>query len=83
MVTVLNMVNVLLGAAEAKSHGYLSLQLYYSVNQDPNCRANKRKPMAVIMNMAAGSEDRIHCCLSENKRIQKVLQSTAHGEINL
>jgi len=77
------MVSVLLGAAEAKSHGYLSLQLYYAVNQDVNCRANKRKPMAVMMNMAAGIEDRIHCCLSENKRIHKVFQSTPHGEFNL
>ena len=39
--------------------------------------------MAVIMNMAAGIDDRIHCCLSENKRIHKVFQSTAHGEIKL
>jgi len=77
------MVSVLLGAAEAKSHGYLSLQLYYSINQDLNCWANKRKPMAVIMNMAAGTEDRIRCCLSENKRIHKVFQFTAQGEINL
>ena len=77
------MVSVLLGAAEAKSHGYLSLQLYYSVNQDLNCWANKRKPMALIMNMAAGIEDRIHCCLSENKRIHKLFQFTAQGEINL
>jgi len=39
--------------------------------------------MAVIMNMAAGIEDRIRCCLSENKRIHKVFQFTAQGEINL
>jgi hypothetical protein len=79
------MVSVLLGASRAKSHGYLSFQLYeyYSVYQGLNCRANKRKPIAVIMNMAAGMEDRIRCCLSENKRIHKAFQSTAHGEINL
>jgi len=82
-VRVMNMVSVFLGAAEAKSHSYLSLQLYYSVNQDLNCRANKRKPMVVMMNMAAGIEDRIYCCLSENKRIHKVFQSTAPGETNL
>jgi hypothetical protein len=79
----MNMVSVLLGAAKAKSHGYLSLQLCYSVNQDLNCRANKRKPMAEMMNMAAGMEDRIRCCLSENKRKHEAFQSTAHGEINL
>ena len=79
----MNKVSVLFGTAEAKSHGYLSLQLYYYVNQDLNCWANKRKPMAVIMNMAAGIEDRIYGCLSENKRIHKAFQSTAHGEINL
>jgi len=74
------MVIELLGAAEAKSHGLFHLS-YTTLNQNLNCWANKRKPMPAIMNMAAGIEHKIHCCLSENERIHKVFQSAAHGEI--
>jgi hypothetical protein len=67
-VRLMNRVSVLPGNAEAKSHGYDSLELYHhSVSQDLNCRANRRKPMAATMNTAAGTEDRMHCCLSESK----------------
>lgn len=74
------MVIELLGAAEAKSHGLFHLSCT-TLNLNLNCWANKRRPMPVIMNMAPGIKDKIHCCLSENERIRKVFQSAAHGEI--
>ena len=70
---------MLIGAAEAKSHGFISLELYYKSNL--NCWANKMMPRPVILNMAAGIEDKIHCCLSENEWIHKVFQSAARSEI--
>jgi hypothetical protein len=40
---------------------------HYSVSQDLNHRANSRKPVAVMRNKLAGTDDSTYCCLSENK----------------